>query len=55
MSHITLGELPELKEAYNQAVADGVDMFLLGDRELYTPYAKYLIEYMETLWEKSSQ
>ena len=47
---ITIAELPKLKRAYNKAVKNGETIFTVqlkkGIGEFYTPYAKYLIEYL---------
>ena len=47
----TRADIPRLRAAYNQAVAADKSEFLLtvnGDElEFHTPYAKYLLEYLE--------
>jgi hypothetical protein len=55
MSKIILDDLPLLKKEYLNAVKEKKEYFsvLLGKAEspseLYTPYAKYLIEYLESI------
>lgn len=48
---LTPDDISRLRAAYNQAVAEGENVFLLtinGDElEFLTPYAKYLLEYLE--------
>lgn len=34
-------------KAYEKALKDGVDTFIFEGLEFYTPYAKYLLEYIE--------
>lgn len=36
-----------LRAAYEQARTDGLDVFVFDDKELYTPYARYLLEYLD--------
>ena len=47
--YITLAELPEFKKAYNKAVKSGKEIFKFKEVDIVTSYAKYLIEYMESL------
>ena len=35
-----------LQEAYNNAVAAGIEVFTFNDNEYIVSYAKYLIEYL---------
>jgi len=44
---ITLAQLPALKKEYERAAAEGSELFKFEGMDLYTSYAKYLIEYME--------
>jgi hypothetical protein len=37
-----------LKKEYDKAVAENKEVFLFNDQELYTAYAKYLLEYLES-------
>ena len=39
--------LKRLDVAYTQAVNDGKEVFSFDGHELFVPYAKYLIEYLE--------
>ena len=41
--------LDELKEAYKKAVEEDKQSFTYNDFQFYTQYAKFLIEYLETL------
>jgi len=41
--------LKELKEKYEEAVQDKKNTFYLGDAVVLVDYAKYLIEYLESL------
>lgn len=49
MGYVTLGDLTELKKAYNKAVEHSEEQFTFNGNELLTAYAKYLIQYLETL------
>ena len=40
--------LNELRVAYNDALTDKVDQFNFRGHDLIVPYAKYLIEYLDT-------
>lgn len=40
--------LARFKERYARAVDDNDDMFVFDDKQFHTPYAKYLIEYVES-------
>ena len=42
-------DLQEFIEAYNKAVEEGKETFIYEDVPLVTEYAKFLIEYLETL------
>ena len=42
-------DLQEFIEAYNKAVEEGKETFIYQDVPLVTEYAKFLIEYLETL------
>lgn len=46
---VTVEDLKPLKKAYDQAVKDGKDYFVYKGTELVTSYAKYLLEYLQTL------
>lgn len=46
---VTLDDLPSLKEAYEKATKKGLEEFAFKNSILVTQYAKYLIEYLETL------
>jgi len=43
---ITREEFEELKREYRSAVFDDKEKFNFKGAELYTPFAKYLIEYL---------
>ena len=47
--YVTLSELPKLKRAFNKAVKANKEIFKFKGEEILTSYAKYLIEYMESL------
>ena len=40
----------EFKEAYELATCSGSEIFKFAGCQFYTPYAKYLIEYLEGLF-----
>jgi len=42
-------KLSDLKKQYDKAVADKKESFIFEGKELLTAYAKYLIEYLNTL------
>lgn len=42
--------LKELKVAYRQAVRDGQEAFLFNGHVLLTDYAKYMVEYLESMF-----
>jgi hypothetical protein len=44
--NFTRAKLEELERAYSAAVAKGQETFLFEGHELFVPYAKYLIEYL---------
>lgn len=39
----------ELQKAYNRAVMNGDESFIFDDKQFYTVYAKYLLEYLNTI------
>lgn len=41
--------LPKLKRLYNKAIKEGKSHFKYGNTVLSVTYAKYLIEYLNTL------
>lgn len=47
--HVTANNLDEFKIAYKKAYSDDKKSFVFKGQELLTAYAKYLIEYLETL------
>lgn len=47
-------KLSELKEAYNNALLDNKESFIFKGNELLVDYAKYVIEFMESI-DKSNQ
>lgn len=58
--YVTLADLPLLKRAHDQAIEDQKKTFtmtLSNDKEaqFYTPYAGYLIEYLEGLKRHKSE
>jgi len=44
----------QLKKAYNKAVKDGAESFILNGDEILTRYAKYLLEYFDMQLNKSA-
>jgi hypothetical protein len=42
------GDLRKLKEAYLAAYGSGKDRFTFGEEVLFTSFAKYLIQHLET-------
>lgn len=47
-----LSTYQKLKVEYNNAVKDEKEIFIFNGHELLTSYAKYLIEYLKTIFEK---
>lgn len=45
-------KLAKLKSQYNKAIKDGKESFIFDSNELLVSYAKYLIEYLETIFNK---
>jgi hypothetical protein len=43
----TVEDFERLKVAYKDAVARGMEVFVFEGNDLYTGYAKYLIQYLE--------
>lgn len=46
----TRDKLASFKTVYNRAVTAGENDFFFEDDEFHTPYAKYLIEYLDTVF-----
>jgi hypothetical protein len=46
---VTKADLKDLKELYKKAVKDNKDYFIYKQNEIITSYAKYLIEYLESI------
>ena len=42
-------DLKELKKLYNEAVKNDKESFMFKEHELLVIYAKYLIQYLETM------
>lgn len=51
----TREKLQSFKACYNRAVNAGENDFYFEDDEFHTPYAKYLIEYLETCFPKTQE
>lgn len=49
LNFITAEDVPLLKKAYKEAVEKGKEQFQIGGKVLLTSYAKYLIEYLDTV------
>jgi len=49
MASVGLQDLPTLKKAYNKAVEDKANTFMFKDTELLVAYAKYLLQYLESV------
>ena len=51
MSHILLtsNDLPALKASYEDAKENGREVFVFHGNEILVAYAKYMIEYMESV------
>ena len=47
MARTTCVSLGNLKKRYNKAIEENEESFKIGDAELFTSYAKFLIEYAE--------
>lgn len=45
----------ELKEAYNQALKENKVQFTFHNNILVTSYAKYLIEYLDSIYNKNHE
>lgn len=43
-------EYKELKKLYNNAVKNKIKVFLFGDKEVLTDYAKYLLEHLNNTY-----
>ena len=41
-------KLEELRSAYLKAVEDGKSSFVFNDVDMFTSYAKYLVEYLDS-------
>ncbi len=46
-------KLKELKNLYNKAIKENKESFTYNGDEYLTSYAKYLIEYLETVFNKN--
>lgn len=46
---ITVNNINQFKEMYNSAVSEGIDIFIFEGSEVLTSYAKYVIEYFDTV------
>ena len=44
----TKQDVKGLRAAYEKAVKDGIEVFVFKGQELFTGYAKYLLEYLES-------
>lgn len=44
-----INKLIELKKSYNNAINNSQEIFIFEDNELLVDYAKYLIEYLESV------
>ena len=49
MNSITINDLPKFKKSYDLAVDGKKEIFIFKGSEVLTTYAKYVIEYFETL------
>jgi len=49
MNSITFSDIPKFKESYNLAVGRKEEIFIFKGSEILTTYAKYVIEYFDTL------
>lgn len=45
--------LEKLKREYKKAISKNIDTFLFEGNELLVSYTKYLIEYLETVFNKN--
>jgi hypothetical protein len=45
--------LAKLKREYKKAISKNIDTFLFEGNELLVSYTKYLIEYLETVFNKN--
>lgn len=46
----TREKMQALRKEYNRAVRDGKDVFIFEGHELLVSYAKYVLEYLSTLF-----
>jgi len=46
---ITVNNINQFKEMYNSAVSEGIDIFIFEGSEVLTSYAKYVIEYFDSI------
>ena len=49
MKTLTLADLPKLKRELNKAIKNHKDSFMFKNQEILVLYAKYVIEYLNTL------
>ena len=42
--------ISEFKKLYNGAVNEGKELFIFNGSEVLTDYAKYVIEYFDSIW-----
>lgn len=49
LTSITLENFPEFKKAYTEAIDEGKDKFDFKGDEVLVGYAKYVIEYVESV------
>jgi len=47
--HISLKDLPNLKVSYKNAIDNNLSEFTFNNHPLLVAYAKYLIEYLESI------
>ena len=48
----TLDTYQKLKNEYNKSVQNNLEVFTFEGHELLTTYAKYLIQHLQTIFEK---
>ena len=50
--NFTPAKVKALRKAHEEAVKAGKDQFVFEDRDFVTDYAKYLLEYLDTIFKE---
>ena len=46
---ITVNNIDQFKKSYNDAVSEGKEVFIFEGGEVLTSYAKYVIQYIDSI------